>query len=56
MEEFYEFKRRVVYYDAKVFGIINQYWAAAVKFVHAKEFFAEFLGTFILIVSDVVFS
>ena len=51
MESFNEFQRRLSYYDMKVFGTINQYWAAAVKFIHMKEFFAELLGTFMLIVS-----
>ena len=46
-----DFAHRVSYYDKKAFGIINQYWATAIKFVRAKEFFAEFLGTFVLVVS-----
>ena len=55
MEEFNEYKRRLVFYDAKVFGAINRYWAMAVRFVRAKEFFAELLGTFMLIVSLTVY-
>lgn len=42
---------RVAYYDKKVFGTVNEYWATAVRFIRAKEFFAELLGTFILVVS-----
>ena len=42
---------RVEYYDKKVFGIINQYWSATVKFLRAKEFLAELVGTFMLVVS-----
>ena len=38
-------------YDRKVFGTITKYWAAAVKFVRAREFLAELLGTFMLVVS-----
>ena len=30
---------------------VKQAWARAVHFIHAREFFAEFLGTFILVVS-----
>ena len=43
--------RRVAYYDKKVFGTINEYWATAVKLIRAREVFAEFLGTFMLVVS-----
>ena len=46
-----DFARRVSYYDHKIFGAINAYWAAAAKFVHAREFLAELLGTFVLVVS-----
>ena len=38
-------------YDKMIFGTINKYWAKAVKLIRAKEFFAELLGTFILVVS-----
>ena len=38
-------------YDKIVFGAINKYWTKAVKSIQAKEFFAELLGTFILVVS-----
>ena len=41
----------VTEYDKKFFGTINEYWAKAVKFIRAKEFFAELLGTFMLVVS-----
>ena len=40
-------------YDKKLFGAINKYWAKTVRFLRAKEFLAEFLGTFVLIVSSV---
>ena len=40
-------------YDKKVFGTINKYWAKTVKFLRGKEFLAEFLGTFVLVVSTV---
>ena len=40
-------------YDRKLFGAINKYWAKIVKFLRAKEFLAEFLGTFILVVRSV---
>ena len=30
---------------------VKKAWARAVHFIHAREFFAEFLGTFILVVS-----
>lgn len=48
--------RRVAYYDKKVFGTINEYWATAVKVIRAREVFAEFLGTFMLVVSFIRFS
>ena len=38
-------------YDKKIFGTINKYWAKAIKLIRAKEFLAELLGTFILVVS-----
>ena len=38
-------------YDKMIFGTINKYWAKAIKLIRAKEFFAELLGTFILVVS-----
>lgn len=37
--------------DTKVFRAINNHWAAAVRRVHMREFFAELVGTFVLIVS-----
>ena len=43
-------------YDKKLFGAINKYWAKTVKFLRAKEFLAEFLGTFILVVRSVNYS
>ena len=46
-----DFTRRVSYYESKIFGSISVYWAAAAKFLHAREFFAELLGTFVLVVS-----
>ena len=46
-----DFSRCYSYYNKKVFGKVNESWAAAVKFVRAKEFLAEFLGTFVLLVS-----
>ena len=45
---------RVDYYDKKIFGAINKYWAKAVKLLRAKEFLAEFLGTFVLVVSKLI--
>ena len=47
-----DFRRHYSYYEKKVFGTVNEYWAAAIKFVRAKEFFAELLGTFVLVVSS----
>ena len=47
-----DFTRRYTYYEKKLFGGVNEYWAAAIKFVRAKEFFAELLGTFVLVVSS----
>ena len=47
-----DFRRHYFYYEKKVFGTVNEYWAAAIKFVRAKEFFAELLGTFVLVVSS----
>ena len=41
-------------YDKKIFGTINKYWAKAVKLLRAKEFLAEFLGTFVLVVSTLI--
>ena len=46
-----DFKAKVSDYDRKVFGTITKYWARAVRFVRAKEFLAEMLGTFMLVVS-----
>ena len=40
-------------YDKKIFGTINKYWAKTVKYLRATEFLAEFLGTFVLVVSTV---
>ena len=51
MSEMEDFVHRVSYYDKKTFGTINEYWAKAVRLIRAKEFFAEFLGTFVLVVS-----
>ena len=47
-----KFTDRVSYYDKKAFGAINRYWAKAVNFLRAKEVLAEFLGTFVLVVSE----
>ena len=47
-----ECARTVAFYDKKVFGTINEYWATAVRFIRAREFFAECLGTFVLVVSN----
>ena len=44
--------RTLAFYDKRVFGAINEYWATAVRFIRAREVFAEFLGTFVLVVSD----
>jgi hypothetical protein len=44
----------VDHYDKKVFGTITKYWAKIVKLLRAKEFLAEFLGTFVLVVSSVM--
>lgn len=33
---------------------VKKAWARAVHFIHAREFFAEFLGTFILVVSYIL--
>ena len=38
-------------YDRKIFGTITKYWAVAVRCVRGKEFLAELLGTFMLVVS-----
>ena len=43
----------VTEHDKKFFESINKYWAKAVKVIRAKEFFAELLGTFMLVVSTV---
>lgn len=45
---------RVDYYDKKTFGTIDRYWAKAVKLLRAKEVLAEFLGTFVLVVSKLI--
>ena len=45
--------QQISHYDKIVFGAINKYWARAVKSIQAKEFFAELLGTFILVVSEI---
>lgn len=39
------------HYERQLFGKVSEYWAAAIKFIRAREFFAEFLGTFVLLVS-----
>ena len=44
--------RTIAFYDKRMFGAINKYWATAVQFIRAREVFAEFLGTFVLVVSD----
>ena len=46
-----QIEKYIADYDRKIFGSINKYWAKAVKLVRAKEFLAELLGTFILVVS-----
>ena len=46
-----DFTHHYSYCEKKLFGTVNEYWAKAIKFVRAKEFFAEFLGTFVLLVS-----
>ena len=46
-----DFSRYYSCYNKKIFGKVNESWAAAVKLVRAKEFLAEFLGTFVLLVS-----
>lgn len=46
-----DFIHRCSYYEKKFFGTVNEYWAKVIKCVRAREFFAEFLGTFVLIVS-----
>ena len=47
--------QQIADYDKMIFGTINKYWAKAVKLIRAKEFFAELLGTFILVVSTYCF-
>ena len=39
-------------YDKMIFGTLNKYWAKAIEMIRAKEFLAELLGTFILVVSN----
>ena len=48
-----KFTKCVDRYDKKIFGTINKYWAKTVNYLRAKEFLAEFLGTFVLVVSTV---
>ena len=43
-------KDRVSSFDKRVFATINKYWAKAIKIVRAKDFLAEILGTFVLVV------
>ena len=41
--------------DKMIFGTLNKYWSRAIKIIRAKEFFAELLGTFILVVSNNIY-
>jgi hypothetical protein len=47
-----QIKQHIADYDKMIFGTMNKYWAEAVKLIRAKEFLAELLGTFILVVSS----
>ena len=44
--------QHIANYDRVIFGTITKYWAKGIKLIRAKEFFAELLGTFILVVSN----
>ena len=43
--------KRLVKVEEAAENTVKRAWARAVHFIHAREFFAEFLGTFILVVS-----
>ena len=43
--------KRLIKAEESAENTVKQAWAKAVHFIHAREFFAEFLGTFILVVS-----
>ncbi len=43
-------KERAKKSHAKAIGLINTYYAKAIRLIHAREFMAEFLATFILVV------
>lgn len=42
---------RIVRLEAQASHTVTKYWAKAVKLIRAREFFAEFLATFMLMVS-----
>ena len=43
---------RIVRLEAQASHTITKHWAKAVKVIRGREFFAEFLATFMLIVSQ----
>ena len=43
--------QRVAMLNKRSRDVIERQWAKVVRLIHAREFFAEFLGTFVLIVS-----
>jgi acyl-ACP thioesterase len=47
-----QIKQHISDYDKMIFGTMNKYCAKAVRLIRAKEFLAELLGTFILVVSS----
>ena len=44
------FLKRVVRIEENAERAVKRAWVKFVQFIHAREFFAEFLGTFILVV------
>lgn len=44
------FWKRVVRIEENAERAVKRAWVKFVQFIHAREFFAEFLGTFILVV------
>jgi len=44
------FWKRVVRVEENAERAVKRAWVKFVQFIHAREFFAEFLGTFILVV------
>ena len=43
---------RIVRLETQASHTVTKYWAKAVKVIRGREFFAEFLATFMLIVSQ----